>query len=96
MADGHAHARLNEMLDQGQRARHFRRERDETDAAAGGILTPAKIVDAGRHDVRSRMGAARALVRREVRPFHVDPGDRGMRKMRQHTCARRKAVEGPK
>ena len=75
VADRDAHARGTRCSMSAQRARHLRRERDEHDAAAGRILPALEVVAARRRHVRARMRAARAVVRRDVRPFHVDPGD---------------------
>ena len=79
MAERDAHACGHKVLDERQRAWHLRRERHEHDPAVGGILPALEVVDVRRDDVRARVGAARAILRRHVRAFHVDPGDRRMR-----------------
>ena len=62
MADRDAHAARHQPFDERQRARNFRRERDEHDAAAGRVLAALEIVDAGRR------GRAPADARRARRP----------------------------
>ena len=57
----------------------FGRERDEHDPAARGVLPAAEVVDARRRHVLARMRAARAVLGRQVRPLHVDAGDRRRR-----------------
>ena len=48
---------------------------------------------AGLH-VRARMRAARTVLGREVRPFHVDPGDGGVRHRGEDARARGEVLEG--
>jgi hypothetical protein len=63
------------MVDERHGTRDFRRERHEDDPAVGGVLPAVEVVDARRHHVLSRMGAASAVLGRQVGSFHVDPGD---------------------
>ena len=81
------------MLDERERAGDLWRERDEHDAAAGGVLPAIEVLCARRPHVRPLMRAARAIVRGNVRPFHVDSGDGLVRHARDDARASRKVVE---
>src|SRR5579883_2942560 len=61
----------NEFLDEWQGAIEFRSERDQTDAARGGVLEATKFVPIRRADVARRMRAARTIFRADVRPFKM-------------------------
>ena len=75
VADRDAHTCRDQVVDERQGARHFRRERDEDDATLSGVLAPLEVVDACGCDVLQWMCTARAVSRRYVRSFHMDAGD---------------------
>ena len=54
----------------------FRGERDDADAAAGGVLPAMELVEIGRADPLTGMGAARAILGRDVGAFDVEAVDR--------------------
>ena len=81
-------------LDELERARNLRRERHEHDAAAGRVLPAREVVRTRRPHVCARMRAARAVLWRDVRPFHVDPCDGRVRDaMRWRPRAAAKSLE---
>ena len=71
------HAGPCQALDEGQCAGRFRRQGHEADVAAGCVLQALKFLPIGRPDMSARMGAARAVFRRDVRSLQVDARDRG-------------------
>ena len=83
VADGDTHAGRHEVLDERDGARHFGRERHQPDAAVADVLAALEVVDSGRRDVRAPVSAARAVLGRDVRALHVDPGDGRMPRGRQ-------------
>ncbi len=93
VSDGGAHARRDEMFDERQRTRDFRRQRDQRDAAARGVLPSIEVVETRRRHMLARMRAARTVIRRDVRAFHVDAGDRRVARSREHARARRELLE---
>ena len=75
VTDRDANARRDETIDEVQRARHFGRERHETNHSVCRVLSPREIVRrGGRHRGRI-VGAARAVVARNVGALHVQAKD---------------------
>ena len=74
--DRHADLARHQVLDQGQHARGLRGDGHEPDAPLGRVLATPEVVDVGPADERAGVGAARAVLRRDVGPLHVDAGDR--------------------
>lgn len=93
VADGDADPVADEMIDQRQRPADLRRERDESDASAGRLLTALEIVDARIDHMRARVRAPRPVLGRHVRSLHVDARDRRVLDAGHHPRAGRKVVE---
>ncbi len=74
MADRNPDSGLNQMIDQAERAGRFRSEGYQSDAALRCVLPAIEILDRRRYYVLARMGAARPVVWRDVRPLHVYAG----------------------
>ena len=93
VADRRANARREQMLDERHRARHFRSERHERDPAVRGVLPAVEVVERRRRQVLSRMRTAGAVLGRQVRPLHVDAGDRWTGHARKDPCVSREQRE---
>ncbi len=89
VTDGDAHAGRHQPLDQRNCAFDLRRERHQHDAASRCLLPPLEIIATCGGDMSPRMRAARAVLRRDVRPLHVDAGNRRILDIGQDPCARR-------
>ena len=86
VADCGAHTGRDQALHQRHGARHFRSERHEHDPAVRSVLPSVEVVEGRRHQVLSRMRTAGAVLGRQVRPLHVDPGDRWTAHARKDPC----------
>src|SRR5208283_3898472 len=65
-----------QLLDEAQRALMLGSQRDQANPAARGILQPAKLVPVGWPNMLPGMSAARPVLRRDVRPFEMNGGNR--------------------
>ena len=88
VTERHTNPARDEMLDQRDRARHFRRQRDEHDPPVGCLLTPREIVDGRGDAMLARMRAAKAVERRDIRALHVNARDRAVGIWMTHDDAR--------
>ena len=77
VTDGYAHAGRDEVLDEDRRAWNFRRQRHEHDPTASRVLATLEVVEARGDHVGAGMCTAGPILRREIWPFHVKPGNRG-------------------
>jgi hypothetical protein len=68
----------HQVLDQGESARHFRRQGHQFDTSGSGVLPAFEIFDRSGGDKGERVGAARAIVGRNIRALHVQSGDHGI------------------
>lgn len=75
MTDGDTNVGGDQKVDQLERGGNLWRKRDQPDATVGCVLATLEIIDAGRRDVLARVGAARPILRGDVRSLHVDSGD---------------------
>ena len=71
VSDGSDDAFAGDVLDVGDGPGPFRRERDDAYAAAGGVLPAVKLIEIGRADPLTGMGAARTILGRDVGAFDV-------------------------
>ena len=78
----------HEPLNQSNCAFDLRRECHEHDAAPRCLLPALEIITTCGGDMSPRMRAARAVLGRDVRPFHVDAGDRWILDIGEDPCAR--------
>ena len=96
VADSDADARFTQVFDKSERTRHFRRERDDSDASTGDVLAALEVVDRRGGGVFAPMGAARAVLGRDVGPLHVEAQDRRRVGLQQRPRTPFVALERPR
>ena len=72
VADGDDRAFTDQVLDVARRFGPFRRDRDQAGVALGGVLPAMEFLDIRRAHPARGMGAARTVVRRDMRALDVE------------------------
>lgn len=93
MADRDSDTRFDEMFNQPKRTGNFRGKSDKNNATRSGILPVLEVFEGRFDNMPAWMRPARAILGRNVRPLHMYPGDRRIRKIHQGAGAARKSLE---
>ena len=78
MGEGDTHAHGHGAFDDRQRAGHLGRQRQQADLPVCRVLAAPEVVHRGIDDAGQRVRTAEAILRRDVRPFHVQARDDGV------------------